>query len=388
VRFLGRLKAEPTAEPPLKRLVPFIITLGVLAAFAWTLLFLYKQSQARPPTYKTQKPRVMDVVKKAVAPGAIIPRREVTIKPRVSGVLENISVLPGQYVKKGALIAKIRIIPDVVLLNNAESRLKAAQISNQNAKQEFARFEKLHAQGLVSETEYNQQKLNAELRREELETAENNVQLVKVGASKRSGAISNVVYSTVEGMVLEVPVKEGGSVIEANNFNEGTTIASVADMNDLIFSGTVDESEVGKVKEGMPVSITVGALGDRKFQGKLEYIAPKGVAKDGTIQFEVRARLDLETGVFIRANYSANADIILERRDKVVAIPESLVKFEGGKAFVEVETGPQKFERREVKLGLSDGLDVELVSGVDAKVSLKVQEGLEDTSIAKAPRRR
>jgi HlyD family secretion protein len=380
--------AEPNEDPSLKRLVPFIITLGVLAAFAWTLLFLYKQSQARPPTYKTQKPRVMDVVKKAVAPGAIIPRREVTIKPRVSGVLETISVLPGQYVKKGALIAKIRIIPDVVLLNNAESRLKAAQISNENAKQEFARFEKLHSQGLVSETEYQQQKLNAELRREELETAENNVQLVKVGASKRSGAISNVVYSTVEGMVLEVPVKEGGSVIEANNFNEGTTIASVADMNDLIFSGTVDESEVGKVKEGMPVSITVGALGDRKFQGKIEYIAPKGVAKDGTIQFEVRAKLELEAGVFIRANYSANADIILERRDKVVAIPESLVKFESGKAYVEVETGPQTFDRREVKLGLSDGLDVELVSGVDAKSTLKVQDGGEDQSIAKAPKRR
>lgn len=372
----------------MKRLVPFITTIGILAGVAWTLLFLYSKSQARPTTYKTQQAHVMDVVKKAVAPGAIIPRREVTIKPRVSGVLEQIEVLPGQYVKKGQLIAKIRIIPDVVMLNNAEARLKSAQISDENAKMEFARFEKLHAQGLVSETEYNQQKLNAELKRQELDTAENNLQLVKVGASKRSGAISNVVYSTVEGMVLEVPVKEGGSVIEANNFNEGTTIASVADMNDLIFSGTVDESEVGKVKEGMPVSITVGALGDRKFQGKLEYIAPKGVAKDGTIQFEVRARLDLEAGVFIRANYSANADIILERRDKVVAIPESLVKFESGKAFVEVETGPQQFERREVKLGLSDGLDVELISGIDAKATLKVQEGGEDSSIAKAPKRR
>jgi HlyD family secretion protein len=371
-----------------KRVVPFIIILGIVSAMAWTMLFLYNKSQARPQVFKTQKGRVMDVVKKAVAPGAIVPRREVTIKPRVSGVLEKIEVLPGQYVKQGALIAKIRIIPDVVSLNNAESRLKAAQISHENAVQEFARYEKLHAQGLVSETEYNQQKLNAELKRQELDTAENNLQLVKVGASKRSGAISNVVYSTVEGMVLEVPVKEGGSVIEANNFNEGTTIASVADMNDLIFSGTVDESEVGKVKEGMPVSITVGALGDQKFQGKLEYIAPKGVAKDGTIQFEVRARLDTVQGAFIRANYSANADIILERHDNVFAISESLVKFENGKAFVEVETAPQVFERREVKLGLSDGLDVEVLSGVDTKASIKVQESSDDSSLTKAPRRR
>jgi HlyD family secretion protein len=159
-------------------------------------------------------------------------------------------------------------------------------------------------------------------------------------------------------------------------------------MSDLIFSGTVDESEVGKVKEGMPVSITVGALGDRRFEGKLEYISPKGTPKDGTIQFEVRARLDLEKGVFVRANYSANADIILERRDQVLTISESLVKFEHGKAFVEVETAPQTFARREVKLGLSDGLDVEVLSGIDVKAVLKVQEAGQETSIAKAPRRR
>jgi HlyD family secretion protein len=359
----------------MKRFIPFVITLGILSAFAWTLLFLYDKSQARPAVFKTEKARTADIVKKAVAPGAIVPRREVTIKPRVSGVLEKIHVEPGQYVKEKALIAQIRIIPDVVSLNNAESNLKSARISFENAKLEVQRFENLRAQGLISQTEYNQQKLNAELRAQELDAAENNLQLVKVGASKRSGAVSNVVYSTVEGMVLEVPVKEGGSVIEANNFNEGTTIASVADMNDLMFSGKVDESEVGKIKIGMPVSIAVGALGERRFQGELEYIAPKGIPKEGTIEFEVRAKIRLEAGVFIRAGYSANADIILERKDKVLAISESLVKFEDGKAFVEVETSPQVFERRRVKLGLSDGIDVEVVSGIDARAVLKVQEG-------------
>jgi HlyD family secretion protein len=358
----------------MKRFIPFVITLGILSAFAWTLLFLYEKSQARPVVFKTETARVADIVKKAVAPGAIVPRREVTIKPRVSGVLEKIHVEPGQYVKDNPLIAQIRIIPDVVSLNNAESNLKTARISFENAKLEVARFESLRAQGLISQTEYNQQKLNAELRAQELDAAENNLQLVKVGASKRSGAVSNVVYSTVEGMVLEVPVKEGGSVIEANNFNEGTTIASVADMNDLMFSGKVDESEVGKIKVGMPVSIAVGALGERRFQGELEYIAPKGIPKEGTIEFEVRAKIRLEPGVFIRAGYSANADIILERKDKVLAISESLVKFEDGKSFVEVEVAPQKFERRNVKLGLSDGIEAEVVSGVAAGAVLKVQE--------------
>lgn len=364
----------------MKRFIPFVITLGILTAFAWTLLFLYEKSQARPVTYKTEKAKVTDIVKKAVAPGAIIPRREVTIKPRVSGVLEKVHVEPGHYVKEKALIAQIRIIPDVVSLNNAESALKAARISYENSRLEVARFERLRTQGLINETEYNQQKLNAELRAQELDSAENNLQLVKVGASKRSGAVSNVVYSTVEGMVLEVPVKEGGSVIEANNFNEGTTIASIADMNDLMFSGKVDESEVGKIRVGMPVSIAIGALGERRFHGELEYIAPKGVPKEGTIEFEVRAKIRIESDVFIRAGYSANADIILERKDKVLAVSESLVKFEDGKAFVEVEVAPQKFEKKQVKLGLSDGIESEVVSGIGAGAVLKVQESGDQTS--------
>jgi HlyD family secretion protein len=371
----------------MKRLVPVMITLGILTAFAWTLLFLYEKSQATPASFKTERARVGDIVKKAVAPGAIVPRREVTIKPRVSGVLEKIHVEPGQYVKEKALIALIRIIPDVVSLNNAESTLKSARISYDNARLEVARFERLRAQGLVDETSYNQQRLNAELKAQELEAAENNLQLVKVGASKRSGAVSNVVYSTVEGMVLEVPVKEGGSVIEANNFNEGTTIASIADMNDLMFSGKVDESEVGKIREGMPVSIAIGALGEKRFQGELEYIAPKGIPKEGTIEFEVRAKIRLEPGVFIRAGYSANADIILERKDKVLTISERLVKFEDGKAFVEVETAPEKFERRQVKLGLSDGMDVEVLSGIDARAVLKIQSGEQGAPLSGRGRR-
>jgi HlyD family secretion protein len=359
----------------LKRIVPFAITLGVLAAFSWTLLFLYQKSQAKPLVFKTQKPRVMDIVKKAVAPGSIIPRREVTIKSRVSGVLDKIEIEPGQHVKNGQRLAKIRIIPDVVSLNNAEARLSAAQISNDNAKLELTRYERLHQQNLVGETEYNGQLLNAQLKAQELEAAEANLQLVKVGASKKSGTISNIVYSTVDGTVLDVPVKEGGSIIEANNFNEGTTIASIADMRDLLFSGIVDESEVGKIKEGMPVAISVGALGDHHFQGTLEYIAPKGVAKDGTIQFEVRARLEVSPDVLLRANYSANADIILERHDHVLAISENLVKYEGPKPFVEVETAPQHFEKRPVTLGLSDSIDVEVLSGIDEKATLKVEDG-------------
>lgn len=368
----------------IRRAVPALLTLTVLLAFASTLFFLYKKSEARPVVYQTVKPRVTEIVKKTVAPGAIVPRREVTIKPRVSGVIEKIFVQPGDYVKEKALIARIQIIPDVVSLNNAEAGLKSAQISYANAKKELERFQKLWEQKLISETEFNQHQVAFELRRQELETAENNLQLVKEGASRKSGKVSNLVHSTVEGMVLEVPVKEGGSVIEANNFNEGTTIAAIADMNDMIFQGRVDESEVGRIKEGMPVAISVGALGDQSFEGKLEYISPKGIAKEGTIEFEIKASIQLKPGVFIRANYSANADIILERRDKVLAIDESLVEFERGRAFVEVETQPQAFERREIELGLSDGVNVEVVSGLDASSRVKKRETGSDGARAQA----
>lgn len=372
----------------LKRIVPLLLTLGILGAFVWTLWFLYKRAEARPVEYKTAAPQVMDIVKKTVAPGAIVPRQEVAIKPRVSGVISKLNVEPGDFVKEKALIATIQIIPDVVSLNAAESNLKTAQISHDNAQLELERFKRLHEQRLISDTDFNQQKLNAELKRQELEAAENNLQLVKVGASKKSGKVSNVVYSTVNGMVLEVPVKEGGSVIEANNFNEGTTIASIADMNDMLFQGRVDESEVGKIKEGMPVSISIGALGnEQRFEGKLEYISPKGILKDGTIEFEVKAAVSLKEGVFLRANYSANADIILERRDHVLALSENLLRFEKGKPYVEVEVAPQRFERREVELGLSDGINVEIKAGIDAKSRVKVPEGAPTEEPPKAPKR-
>ena len=359
----------------LRRIVPLLITVLILGAFAWTLYFLYEKSQPKPTVYETTTAKRQSIVKKTVAPGAIEPRREVAIKPRVSGVIEKLNVEPGTHVEDKDLIARIRIIPNAVSLNNAEAAVRAARINEANATKELERYRNLFEKGLLSETDYSQRKLVADLREQELEAAKSNLQVVREGASQRSGAVSNLVYSTVEGMVLEVPVKEGGSVIEANNFNEGTTIASIADMNDLVFNGRVDESEVGKLKEGMKVSIAVGALGDRRFSGVLEYIAPKGIASEGTIQFEVRARINIATGVFLRANYSANADIILDRKDKVLAIPEGIVGYEGKKAFVEVEVGPQVFEKREVKLGLSDGIDVEVRSGIDEQTRLKVPDG-------------
>ncbi|HEY3236725.1 MAG TPA: efflux RND transporter periplasmic adaptor subunit [Polyangiaceae bacterium] len=355
----------------IRRLLPGFLVLSLVGGFLWTLYFLYQKSRHRPVVFETMTPFITEIVKKTVAPGAIVPRREITIKPRVSGVVERLFIRPGDIVKKNQPLAKIKLIPDVVTLNNAESSVRAAEISFKNADKERERFQKLHGEGVISQTEYNRYSLEYDLKNQELSAARSNLQLVKEGASKGSNKVSNEVMSTVDGMVIEVPVKEGGSVTETNNFNEGTTIATVADMRDLIFSGFIDESEIGKLKEGMTVAISVGAVEGKSFEGRLEYISPKGADKEGTIQFEIRAALKLSDGAFVRANYSANADIILDRRHAVLALPESVVEFEKGKPYVEVEVGEQRFEKRYPKLGLSDGINIEVLSGLDQKTRVK-----------------
>jgi HlyD family secretion protein len=359
----------------MRRIVPFFLVIAVLAAFGGTLAFLYKKSQPKPAAYQTVVPQVTTIVKKAVAPGAIVPRREVVLKPRMSGVIEKLYVAPGDEVKEHDLVARIQIIPNMVNLNAAESRVAEAELSVANASREFERTKNLVEQKLGSEVELSQRELTLQLKNQELAAAHNNLQLVREGAARKSGKVGNIVRSTVSGTVLDVPIKEGSSVIEANNFNEGTTIAAIADMKDLIFQGRVDESEVGKLELGMPVTISVGALGsETTIGGKLEYISPKGKEKDGTMEFEVRAAVEIKPGVVLRANYSANADIILERREKVLAIDEGAVRFEQGQPFVDVELEPNRFEKRSVKLGLSDGLLVEVISGLEKDARLKKQE--------------
>lgn len=353
----------------MKRLIGIVFGIGILALFAWTLFFLWSKDQAKAVVYKTEKPVRTDILKKTVATGSIVPRQEVEIKPRVSGIVEVLHVEPGQFVKEGDLIAVIKIVPDMVTLSRAEANLNQARISFNNAKRELERHRDLFRQKVISETELSKFELDYELRQEELAAAEDNLALVKRGASK--GKASNKVMSTVEGMVLAVPVKVGASVIESNTFNAGTTIASVADMNDMIFQGKVDESEVGKIKEGMPLRIKIGALEETVFEGTLEHIAPKGEVVDGVIQFEIKAAIAVKEGVFIRANYSANADVVLDRRDQVLAIPETLLQFDDGKPFVEVEVGPQQFERRDIEVGLSDGINIEVVSGLDENAVIK-----------------
>jgi HlyD family secretion protein len=356
----------------MKKIFPLFIGALILGMFVLTIWFLYSKSEVKPISFKTEKPFKTNIIKKTVATGSVMPRKEIAIKPRVSGIVDKIYVEAGQFIKEGELIAKVKIVPNMVSLNNAETSLSKSRITFDDAKKELERQEKLYNQKLISEFDYNQYLVAFKRASEDLQSAETNLQLVKEGSSSKTGQSSNLIRSTVSGMLLDVPVKEGSSVIESNNFNEGTTIAIIADMNEMIFIGKVDESEVGKLNEGMDLNLTIGALPEKTFNAKLEFISPKGSTSEGTIQFEVKAALKLEKTDFIRAGYSANADIVLDRKDSVLAIHESLLQFGRDSVYVEVETQPNIFQKKQVKTGLSDGLDVEVLSGINKNDNIKV----------------
>lgn len=359
----------------IKTILRIFLGLVILSVFIGTIYYLYAKSQAKPVTYKTESPFVTNIIKKSVATGAVIPRKEIAIKSKVSGIIEKIYVVAGNRIKEGDIIAKVKIIPDMVNLNNAESRQTRAQINFNNAKVDYDRSANLLKNNVISKTDFQQTELAYNNAKEELSSAESNLQLIKEGSSKRSGIVSNtLIRSTITGMILDIPVKEGNSVIESNTFNEGTTIASVADMGEMIFEGKVDESEVGKLKEGMELILTIGAIDKQSFKAKLEYISPKGVTENGAIQFQIRAKVDLDNDHFIRAGYSANADIVLERKDSVLAVKEGLIQFSGDSAFSQVETTPQTFEKRLVKTGLSDGVNIEVLGGISKTDKLKGDE--------------
>ena len=356
----------------MKRIVPLLIVLVVIGLGVGTTWFLWSKSKKTPVVARTESAEVKDIVKKTVATGAIVPREEVELKPRVSGVIDELYLEPGAVVQAGAKIAKIRIVPDAAALQRAQAGVQTARIALDNARRELARGEGLVATGVIAQAELDRLKNDVALREQDVSAATGSLTIVKEGAARSGGGASNIIVTaTVSGMVTDVPVKKGESVIESNNFNPGTTIATVANMGDMIFKGQVDESEVGKIKVGMALAIKIGALEKETFDGKLEYIAPKGKLIDGAIQFEIKAAITPKEGVFIRAGYSANADVVLEKRTQVLAVREALVQWKEGAPFVEVETSPKQFAKRDIKLGLSDGIFAEVLAGVTAADKIK-----------------
>lgn len=347
-----------------------IILLSLLGiVIVGTFVFLWQKSQPKTVVYDIVKPSIQTIAKKTVATGKIEPRNEVSIKPQISGIIAKIYKEAGQKIQSGEIIALVKVIPEMSQLNSAESRVNLAKIDLDRIQKQFDRDEKLYESKVVSREDYEQSKANYLKSKEEVQNAIDNVEIIKDGIAKRSGSYSNTqIRSTITGVILDIPVKVGNSVIQSNNFNDGTTIATIADMNDMIFQGKIDETEVGRVHEGMPIVLTVGALQDKKFKAVLEYISPKGVEENGAVMFEMKAAARIPDSIVIRAGYSANAEIILDERQNVLTIPESAVTFENDSSFVYVlknsKDKTQLFEKKSVVLGLSDGINIQIITGV------------------------
>lgn len=355
----------------MKKIIGFIALAVVVILFIWTFVFLYQKSQPKEVVYEISTPFVSDIIRKTVATGKVLPRREVEIKSQVSGVIEELYVEAGERINKGDIIAKISLAPNMLQINGAEFQLEQARINLNNATQELERQKRLYQQKLISQSEYNRFLLQFDLQKEAVSSAEDNLLLMQKGATKKSEKVSNLIAATVTGMVLDIPYKEGAFIVETSSFGNGTTLATMADMSDMVFEGLVDEAEVGKIKEGMDLILNIGALQGEKFTASLEFISPKGVTDQGTIKFQIRAAVELSDHTFLRSNYSANADIVLEKVEQVLAINERDVIMEDGVHYVEIETAPQTFTKTKIETGLSDGINIEVKAGINESTKIK-----------------
>jgi HlyD family secretion protein len=362
----------------MKKYRKLIIALIIALIFIGTFVFLWQKSQPKEVVFKEFSPKTENIQKTTIITGKIEPRNEVNVKPQISGIITELYKEPGDKVNAGDVIAKVKVIPVMGQLSSAESRVRLAEINLKQAQTDFNRVENLHNQKLVSDDEYDKSQQSLRQAREERAAAVDALQVVRDGVSQSNAkASSTLIRSTISGVILDIPVKVGNSVILANTFNDGTTIATVANMNDLIFRGNIDETEVGQLVIGMNMKITIGALQDLHFDAALEYISPKATESNGANQFEIKAAVKLTEGGKIRSGYSANAEIVLAKADKVLSVPESAIEFSGDSTFVYVIKGEGKektYERTAVTTGLSDGVNIEIKKGITAKDKVRGPE--------------
>ena len=352
----------------MKKIFRFIIVALILLVFIGTFVYLYQRSLPELARYEEFTPKMDNIEKTTVITGKIEPRNEVNVKPQISGIISELTHQAGDNVAQGEVIAKVKVIPDMAQLSSAESRVRLAEINLKQAQVNYDREKNLYEQKLVSADEFDQISQALKQAKEEKNYAEDNLQVVRDGISRSNAkASSTLIRSTITGVILDIPVKEGNSVILSNTFNDGTTIATVANMNDLIFRGNIDETEVGRITEGMPMNITIGAIQNYQFEATLEYISPKATESNGANQFEIKAAVSKIGAERIRSGYSANAEIVLEGAENVLFIPESAIEFSGDSTFVYVIKGEgenKSYERKPVVTGISDGLMIEIKKGI------------------------
>ena len=347
-----------------------LVIFGALFASAYFI----KTNNKSTIEYETQTAIISDIEKKTVVTGKVIPEDEVEIKPQIQGIIEGLFVEEGDLVQTGDLLARIKVVPNEQNLNSANGRLQNSKIVLKNAKIEFDRNKDLYEKGIISKQQFQNIELQYNQAIQNVNNAESDLEIIRSGSAGGAASANTNIRATVPGTVLEIPVEEGFQVIASNSFNAGTTIATIADMKKMIFEGKVDEAEVGKLKVGMPLKVSLGAIEDETLEARLKFIAPKGNEEQGAVQFIIEADLFLNDSIFIRAGYSANASLVLERKDSIMVVSESLLQFdrETEKPYVEVWVGEQKFEKRDIEIGISDGINVEVISGITLEDKIKV----------------
>ena len=349
------------------------ITLLISGALFAAAYFI-KTNDKSAIVYETKTIITTSIEKKTVITGKVIPEDEVEIKPQIQGIIDALFVEEGDKVNTGDLLAKIKVVPNEQNLNSAEGRLANSRIVLKNAKIDFKRNNDLFDKGIISKQDFDNIQLRYNQSKQDVSNAISDLQIIRSGSKGGAASANTNIRATVPGTVLEIPVEEGFQVIASNSFNAGTTIATIADLNKMIFEGKVDEAEVGKLIVGMPLEVSLGAIEDQSLEAKLKFIAPKGNEEQGAVQFKIEADLFLNDSIFVRAGYSANASLILERKNNVMAVEESLLQFdrETEKPYVEIQVADQKFERRDIEIGLSDGVNVEVLSGLTEDDQIKV----------------
>ena len=346
----------------------------LIAGSLFAAAFFVKTNNKSAITFETKKMFKTSIEKKTVVTGKVIPEDEVEITPQIQGIIDGIYVEEGDQVKNGDLLAKIKVVPNEQNLNSAEGRLANSRIILKNAKIEYERNKNLFKNGIISKQQFDNVELNYNQAKLDVSNSKSDLQIIRLGSKGGSASANTNIRATVAGTVLEIPVEKGDQVIASNSFNAGTTVATIADLNKMIFEGKVDEAEVGKLVIGMPLEVNLGAVEDKSLKAKLKFIAPKGNEEQGAVQFKIEADLFLNDSIFVRAGYSANASLILERKDSVMAISESLLQFDSKteEPYVEIEVSDQKFERKDIEIGISDGVNVEIITGINEDDKIKV----------------
>lgn len=355
----------------------------LILGFLFSMAYFIRTNSKSVEEYDTTTPFTSSIEKTAVVTGKVVPEDEVEIKPQLNGIIEKILVEEGDILNEGDLIARIKVVPDEASVYRVQSQVNNLKLAVKNAERDFQRSTDLYAKQIISQQDFDNAELSYNQAKENLSAAQNDLEIIKKGSVSGSATANTNIRATVSGTILEIPVKLGDQVIQSNNFSAGTTVAIIADLNTMIFEGKVDEAEVGKLYNGQGLIVTMAAIPGEEFDASLKFVAPKGTEEQGAVQFKIEADVTLSESVFVRAGYSANASLVIDSRYDIMVIPEALLQFDRRTQapYVEIQTGNQKFERKDIEIGLSDGINVEVLSGLSMDTKIKIWNKTEPIKI-------